>query len=246
MRKRQKIGVTEEREVAVGAVEGGVRRADHQHAPWFEDATHFREKRFRIGDLLERVPDEHPIERMRLESALLERAVEGRVTVRASEMRRVMTDVDADRVPAPFAGDVRRVFPGRVVQVTVDAPGEKLPSQLLLPADAVRRGEYVKFGRAAVRASHACYHHSILMPHRTAERLSIEQLRLIGSAVEVSDLGIAILTPGGDTTVPQITFVNGGFCRMYGTTREAMTGKSLADFRIVEPHQSILDAILEP
>src|SRR5204863_283681 len=38
---------------------------------------------------------------------------------------------------------------------------------------------------------------------------------------------------------------NGGFCRMYGTTREAMTGKSLADFRIVERHQSILDAMLE-
>ena len=82
------------------------------------------------------------------------------------------------------------------------------------------------------------------MPPRSDERLSIEQLRLVGSAVEVSDLGIAILATAGEATLPQIAFVNSGFCRMYGTTREAMTGRTLADFRIVERHQSILDAML--
>jgi len=83
------------------------------------------------------------------------------------------------------------------------------------------------------------------MPRSSEAGLSIEQLKRIGSAVEVSDLGIVILVPAAETTGPQITFVNEGFCRMYGTTRDAMEGKTLTDFCIVPRHQSILNAMLD-
>ena len=82
------------------------------------------------------------------------------------------------------------------------------------------------------------------MPQSGDESLSNKQLRLLESAVEVADQGIAILTPAEEVTGPRISFVNPGFCRIYGTTREAVVGQTLAAFGIVERHQGIFDAML--
>ena len=83
------------------------------------------------------------------------------------------------------------------------------------------------------------------MPQPSDEPLSSEQLRLIGSAVEVADHGIAIFTPAASTTASQISYVNDAFCRIYGTEREAVIGQSLVTFGIVERHQAIFDDMLQ-
>src|SRR5205085_192158 len=82
------------------------------------------------------------------------------------------------------------------------------------------------------------------MPQPADERLSNEELRLIGSAVDVASHGIAIFTPAPSTTASQITYVNDAFCRMYGTEREAVVGQSLVVFGIVERHQAIFDDMM--
>jgi diguanylate cyclase (GGDEF)-like protein/PAS domain S-box-containing protein len=83
------------------------------------------------------------------------------------------------------------------------------------------------------------------MPQSADESLSAEQLRLLGSAVEVADQGIAILTGAEEVTGPCISFVNPGFCRIYGTKPPAVIGKGLAAFGIVERHQGIFDSMLQ-
>ena len=83
------------------------------------------------------------------------------------------------------------------------------------------------------------------MPQPAAERLSAEVLRLVGSAVDVADQGIAILTPAEEATGPRISFVNPGFCRIYATDRETVIGKTLTAFGIVERHQAIFDDMLQ-
>jgi len=57
--------------------------------------------------------------------------------------------------------------------------------------------------------------------------LSTEQLRLLGSAVDAAEHGIAILTSVNEDKGPRIAFVNDGFCRLYGTKREAAIGQTL-------------------
>jgi diguanylate cyclase (GGDEF)-like protein/PAS domain S-box-containing protein len=72
-----------------------------------------------------------------------------------------------------------------------------------------------------------------------------DQLRLLGSAVEAAQQGIAILTPGAEPVGPRITFVNEAFCRMYGVNRDAAIGNTLVAFGIVERHQAIFDDMLQ-
>ena len=75
--------------------------------------------------------------------------------------------------------------------------------------------------------------------------LSTEQLRLLGSAVDAAEHGIAILTSVNEDKGPRIAFVNDGFCRLYGTKREAALGQTLVALGIVERHQAIFDDMLE-
>src|SRR6266550_7582662 len=107
MRKGEEIGVTEEGDVGGGAVEVRVRRAYDQHAAGLENSPRFGEELFGTGDLLERVPDEHSVKRAVCETAVLERAIERFVSMRARKVRRVLSDVHSDRVPAPLACDVQ-------------------------------------------------------------------------------------------------------------------------------------------
>jgi diguanylate cyclase (GGDEF)-like protein/PAS domain S-box-containing protein len=83
------------------------------------------------------------------------------------------------------------------------------------------------------------------MPQPADESLSAEQLRLIGSAVDVADQGIAIFTAPTGTTAPHISYVNEAFCRTYGVDRVAVIGETLVAFGIVERHQAIFDDMLE-
>ncbi len=78
-----------------------------------------------------------------------------------------------------------------------------------------------------------------------AQRIESEQLRLLGSAVHVAALGIAILTPAVEAVGPRIAFVNDGFCAMFGRSREGVIGQTPAIFGIVERQQSISDALLQ-
>jgi diguanylate cyclase (GGDEF)-like protein/PAS domain S-box-containing protein len=71
------------------------------------------------------------------------------------------------------------------------------------------------------------------------------QLRLLGSAVEVSGQGIAILMPASNDVVPRISYVNDGFCSIYGRPREEFIGRTPAAFAIVERHQAIFDALID-
>src|SRR5512140_2773401 len=61
---------------------------------------------------------------------------------------------------------------------------------------------------------------SVLKRRLSAQRLQNDQLRLIGSAVNVTGDGIAILTPAVEAIGPRVAFVNDGFCALYGLTRE--------------------------
>jgi diguanylate cyclase (GGDEF)-like protein/PAS domain S-box-containing protein len=82
------------------------------------------------------------------------------------------------------------------------------------------------------------------MPQPGDERLSTEQLRLLGSAIQVSGQGIAILTPTDEPTGPRIVFANDGFCNLYGLTRDEIVGQPLVVFGIVEKHQAIFHDML--
>jgi diguanylate cyclase len=83
------------------------------------------------------------------------------------------------------------------------------------------------------------------MPQPAEESLSLDQLRLIGAAVDVADQGIAIFTAPAATTPPRISYVNRAFCRIYGVDRVAVIGETLVAFGIVERHQAIFDDMLQ-
>ena len=86
---------------------------------------------------------------------------------------------------------------------------------------------------------------------RTAEALQrrvalqSEQLRLLGSAIHVAGLGIAILTPAVEAIGPRIAFVNDGFLELYGYQRSDVIGQTPVVFGIVEEHEAILSSLLE-
>ncbi|MEK6371820.1 MAG: EAL domain-containing protein [Acidobacteriota bacterium] len=76
------------------------------------------------------------------------------------------------------------------------------------------------------------------------QRLQSEQLRLLGSAIYVTEQGIAILTPAVEAAGPRVAFVNDGFCAIYGRQREEIIGETPEIFGIVERHGPIFDALL--
>ena len=78
----------------------------------------------------------------------------------------------------------------------------------------------------------------------TEQRFQSEQLRLLGTAIHVSGVGIAIMTPAVEAVGPRIAFVNDGFCTVFGRRREEVIGETPAVFGIVERHQAIFDAML--
>src|SRR5260370_37864576 len=75
-------------------------------------------------------------------------------------------------------------------------------------------------------------------------RIESEQLRLLGSAVQVAASGIAILTPAVEEVGPRIAFVNEGFSTMYGRRRDEIIGHTLDAFGIVERQQPVVEAML--
>jgi diguanylate cyclase (GGDEF)-like protein/PAS domain S-box-containing protein len=79
----------------------------------------------------------------------------------------------------------------------------------------------------------------------TEQRIQSEQLQLLGSAVRVTEEGIAILTPAVEAVGPRIAFVNDGFCTIYGRRREDVIGQTLQIFGIVERQQAIAEAMLQ-
>jgi diguanylate cyclase (GGDEF)-like protein/PAS domain S-box-containing protein len=83
------------------------------------------------------------------------------------------------------------------------------------------------------------------MERKLAEqRYDNEQLRLLGTAVRVAGLGIAILTPAVEAVGPRIAFVNEGFCQIFASTREDAIGQTAIAFGIVERDYAIYDALL--
>ncbi|HUR81472.1 MAG TPA: EAL domain-containing protein, partial [Thermoanaerobaculia bacterium] len=76
-------------------------------------------------------------------------------------------------------------------------------------------------------------------------RLHSEQLQLLGTAVRVTDQGIAILTPAVEAAGPRIAFVNDGFCTILGRTRDEIIGQTPQIFGIVERQNAIFDALLQ-
>jgi diguanylate cyclase (GGDEF)-like protein/PAS domain S-box-containing protein len=78
-----------------------------------------------------------------------------------------------------------------------------------------------------------------------AQRLQTEQLQLLGTAVHVSDVGIAILTPAVEAVGPRIAFVNDGFCTIFGLRREEVIGQTPQIFAVVDRQQSISDTLLQ-
>jgi diguanylate cyclase (GGDEF)-like protein/PAS domain S-box-containing protein len=75
--------------------------------------------------------------------------------------------------------------------------------------------------------------------------LQSEQLRLLGSAIHVAGLGIAILTPAVEAVGPRVAFVNDGFLDLYGYERSDAIGHSPVVFGILEEHEAIFDSLLE-
>jgi diguanylate cyclase (GGDEF)-like protein/PAS domain S-box-containing protein len=84
------------------------------------------------------------------------------------------------------------------------------------------------------------------LERRLAEqRLHVEQLQLLGTAVHVSGHGIAILTPAVEAEGPRIAFVNDGFCTLFGRVREEIIGQTPVAFGIVERHEAISASLLQ-
>ena len=77
------------------------------------------------------------------------------------------------------------------------------------------------------------------------QRYQADQLRLLGSAVHVSNHGIAILTPAVEAVGPRIAFVNEGFCAIYGREREEVIGQTIEMLGIVDRHASIVRELLD-
>jgi diguanylate cyclase (GGDEF)-like protein/PAS domain S-box-containing protein len=78
-----------------------------------------------------------------------------------------------------------------------------------------------------------------------SERIRIEQLQLLGSALRVTAEGIAILTPAVEAVGPRIAFVNDGFCTITGRSREEVIGETPQIFGIVERQKDIVDSLLQ-
>jgi len=77
------------------------------------------------------------------------------------------------------------------------------------------------------------------------QRYQADQLRLLGSAVHVSNHGIAILTPAVEAVGPRIAFVNDGFCAMYKVNREGVIGQTIEHLGIVDRHMQIVRELLD-
>ena len=75
--------------------------------------------------------------------------------------------------------------------------------------------------------------------------LQSEQLRLLGSAIHVAGLGIAIMTPAVEAIGPRIAFVNDGFLELYGYERTDVIGQTPIVFNIIDEHEAILNSLLE-
>ena len=71
-----------------------------------------------------------------------------------------------------------------------------------------------------------------------------EQLRLLGSAIHVAGLGIAILTPAVEAVGPRIAFVNDSFLELYGYERADVIGQTPVVFGIIEDHEPIFNSLL--
>lgn len=67
---------------------------------------------------------------------------------------------------------------------------------------------------------------STLLSELNKLRFAEEQLRVLGSAVQIANEGIAIMTPAVEERGPRIVFVNDGFCRMTGLLREQVIGET--------------------
>src|SRR5688572_32420863 len=94
--------VRERRHTAALRVEAGIRHANDEQPASPQHPMRLIERDARGDQLLEAVPDEHGVERLALEAALLERK---RTHVEAEgpcETRRVAADVDADAAPPPL------------------------------------------------------------------------------------------------------------------------------------------------
>jgi diguanylate cyclase (GGDEF)-like protein/PAS domain S-box-containing protein len=71
-----------------------------------------------------------------------------------------------------------------------------------------------------------------------------EQLRVLGSAIHVAGLGIAILTPAVEAIGPRIAFVSDGFLSLYGADRADVIGQTPIVFGIIDEHEPILSSLL--
>src|SRR5436853_4469737 len=73
--------------------------------------------------------------------------------------------------------------------------------------------------------------------------LQSEQLRVLGSAIHVAGLGIAILTPAVEAVGPRIAFVSDGFLALYGADRADVIGQTPVIFGIIDEHEPILSSL---
>jgi len=79
----------------------------------------------------------------------------------------------------------------------------------------------------------------------TEQRIQSEQFQLLGTALRVTEEGIAILTPAVEADGPRIAFVNDAFCAIYGRRSEELIGQTPQIFGIVERQQAIVDSLLQ-
>lgn len=73
-----------------------------------------------------------------------------------------------------------------------------------------------------------------------------EQLRYFASAVENAAEGIVIMIPGPGGADPSVVFVNDGYCRVTGMSREEVLGDSPHIFNVSESDRAVLEALLHP
>ncbi len=78
-----------------------------------------------------------------------------------------------------------------------------------------------------------------------ASGFAVEQIRFLDSAVQYAPEGIVVMTPRDDGS-PSVSFVNEGYCRMTGRSREDVIGESPMLFGSSDSDKAMVDALVHP
>ena len=115
------------------------------------------------------------------------------------------------------------------------------------PANDLSQGEPAHVDRFAIEElpGRAQADADSLFQELSKLKFAEEQLRVLGSAVEIANEGIVIMTPAVERGGPRVVYANEGFCRMTGRTREEVIGQTPEIFDLNGDDEHLLEKLLD-